>query len=279
MLKHLFGSLALGAALCLATTGLARADVGKVPPPGVSKRVDAIRKRGELRVGVLSEPPWLKENTTGNGPNYEGPAWLLAQAVAEKLGVKVQVVPVSNDTKIPILASGQVDVTIAPLAVTPERQKAVDFATYTNSALCFFGKASDPKLHGIIKVDQLNSPKITIAYFTGTPPETWLPHRLPEAKLRAVTGSGAGAPIEAIMSGRADVAPIDSVAFFDISHKIHGLVSIPPGKGCLASTEMATPIGVAINKGQPHFLAFLQSVADAMHAQLNDEEMRVVKQY
>src|SRR6218665_1051779 len=37
------------------------------PPPasGVSARVDAIRKAGVLRVGVVNNPPWLAQNTSG----------------------------------------------------------------------------------------------------------------------------------------------------------------------------------------------------------------------
>ena len=87
----------------------------------------------------------------------------MANDYAKLLGVKLQVVPVSHETKVPILATGQVDMTIAPLAITPEREKVVDFVVYSKSALCFFGQATDPKLKGVTNVDQLNTPDITIA--------------------------------------------------------------------------------------------------------------------
>src|SRR6218665_914942 len=35
------------------------------PASGVSARVDAIRKAGVLRVGVVNNPPWLAQNTSG----------------------------------------------------------------------------------------------------------------------------------------------------------------------------------------------------------------------
>ena len=33
------------------------------PEPGASERIDAIRKAGVLRVGVVNNPPWLVQNT------------------------------------------------------------------------------------------------------------------------------------------------------------------------------------------------------------------------
>lgn len=274
MLKKTITTLVVGTALGI--FGVTGGYADDPPAPGVSTLADSIRQSGKLRVGFLAEPPWLKENTTGVGAQYSGPSWIFAEAIAEDLGVTIEVVQVSNDTKVSILATGQVDITIAPLSVTPERQQVVDFVTYTNTALCLFGKADNPKLQGVTAVDQLNSPDITITFYTGTPPETWLPTRLPNATLRAVVGSGAGAPVDEIMAGRADVATIDSVAFFMLEKQVEGLVSIPPGRDCLNSVELATPVGVAIDKGHPEFLAYLQSVADEMNDELVNEQLRVI---
>ena len=40
------------------------------PPAGASPRIDAIRKAGVLRVGVVNNPPWLAQNTTGEGESW-----------------------------------------------------------------------------------------------------------------------------------------------------------------------------------------------------------------
>ncbi len=269
-------------AACLMTAafaaGAACADDLNPPAPGKSPRIDQIRKNGALRVGVLAEPPWLKENVTGSGEPYEGPAWMLAKAYADKLGVKLDPVPVSHETKVPILASGQVDMTIAPLSETEARKKVVDFVNYSTSALCFFGKADNPKLKARHSIDDLNSPDITIAYFTGTPPETWLPVRLPKAVRRGIPGSGANAPVEEIMSGRGDVAPIDKIAWFDLERKLPNLVAFPPGDKCLQSTELPTKVGLAIDKNQPDYLNWLTRVQESIEPQLQADELRVVKE-
>src|SRR5208282_2243685 len=138
------------------------ADTSLPPPPapGKSKMVDAIKQRGVLRVAAIGEFPWLPENTSGQGAQFSGPAWILAETYAKLLGVKLQVIPVSHETKVPILASGQADISIAPLSETPARDKVIDFVNYSKSSLCLFGLASNPKLKDIKTVDDLNRPDI-----------------------------------------------------------------------------------------------------------------------
>ncbi|MBV9569005.1 MAG: transporter substrate-binding domain-containing protein [Hyphomicrobiales bacterium] len=261
-------------ALAYAPAALAQTSV---PGPGTSKKIDEIKKRGVLRAAAIGEFPWLPENTSGSGPQFSGPAWLLANSIAERLGVKLEVVPVSHETKVPILASGQADITIAPLSITPARQKVVDFVPYSGSSLCFFGLASNPKLQKAKTVDDLDNPDITMAYFTGTPPETWAPTRFKHLKYRAVAGSGANAPVEEIISKRADVAPIDNVAWPNLDVSVKGLTVFPQGDDCLKSQEMEAKTAMAIDKGDPVFLAWLTAVKDEMKPKLEAEELRILK--
>ena len=263
------GGAFLGGSLAMAQT--------TVPEPGKSKTIDAIKKRGELRAAAIGEFPWLPENTSGSGPQFSGPAWVLANEIATRLGAKLVIVPVSHETKVPILASGQADITIAPLTITPAREKVVDFVPYSGSSLCFFGLASNPKLQAAKSVDDLDKADITMAYFTGTPPETWAPTRFKNLKMRGVAGSGANAPVEEIMSKRADVAPIDNVAWPNLQASVKGLVVFPMGDACLKSSEMEAKTAMAIDKGDPVFLAWLTAVKTEMQPKLDAEELRVLK--
>jgi polar amino acid transport system substrate-binding protein len=250
----------------------------EVPKPGESKTIDAIKARGTLKVGLLGGYPWLQESTTGTGPQYEGPAWMLAEAYAKELGVKLEVVPVSHETKVPVVQSGQVDMSIAPLSVTEERKKVVDFVVYSNSSVCMFGKSDNPKLKDVKSVDDLNRKDIIVAYFTGAAEEPWVPKRFPEAQARGVTGSGTAAPVEEIMSGRADVAPIDKISWVTLQKQVPGLVSWPAGDDCLKSTEFSNEVGLAVSKDDPVFRDWARSVADEMKADLQAEELRLMKQ-
>jgi len=270
----LIRSAVLAAVMLGAGTALASSEV---PAPGQSPKIDAIKQRGVLKVAAIGEFPWLPENTSGSGPQFSGPAWVLAEEYAKRLGVKLEVVPVSHETKVPILATGEADISIAPLSVTPKRQEVANFVVYSHSSLCMFGLADNPKLKDAKTVDDLNREDITIAYFTGTPPETWAPTRFPKAKLKGVTGSGANAPIEEIMAKRADIASIDNVAWPQLQKQVPGLKSFPPGDECLRSNEMATEVGLAVDKKDTVFHDWLQSVYEEIKDKVTAEEMRLLK--
>jgi polar amino acid transport system substrate-binding protein len=276
MLRHAF--LAFVAAALIGTPVVTMAAATDVPPPGASKHIDEIKQRGTLRAGILGGYPWLRENTSGSGQPWDGPAWLLLNEYAKRLDVKIELVPVSHETKVPVVTTGQVDLTIAPLSATEERKKVVDFVVYSNSTVCMFGKADNPKLKNVKTVDDLDRPDITIAYFTGGAEETWVPKRFKKAQARGVSGSGTAAPVEEIMAGRADVAPIDKVSWVTLSKAQPGLVSWPQGEDCLKSTEFANPVGLAVPKGDEKYLAWLTAVAEELKPKLEAEELRLIKQ-
>src|SRR5258708_5141065 len=211
--------------LALALCAPAFAEVA-VPAPGASPRVDAIKKAGVLRVGVLANAPWLVENTSGSGDPWSGPAWMLANEYAKRLNVKLEAVPVSHETKVPGLASDQVDIAVTPLAETPDRLKVVDFVIYSTTSVCMFGLTANPKFAQAKSVDDLNRPDITIAYYTGGGEEGWVKERFAKAQLRGVAGSGV-APVEEVMAKRADAVPINRVPWVAVGRKLPALSALP----------------------------------------------------
>jgi polar amino acid transport system substrate-binding protein len=269
------GALFMAAALAMAHFATNPAQAQEPPAPGVSARIDAIRKAGELRVGVLANLPWLAENTSGSGEAWDGPAWTLTKEYARLLGVKIKPVLVSHETKVPVLASNQVDLTISPLAETPDRLKVVDFVIYSTTSVCLFGLEANPKFAGAKSVDDLNSPDITIAYFIGGGEEGWVKERFAKAKLRGVTGSGA-APIEEVVAKRADAAPINRVPWVAMQRKVKGLAVLPKDNNCQGSTEKAAPVGLAIDKNQGPFLDWLRAVAKTQLSSLEADEKRII---
>lgn len=90
-------------------------------------RLDDIKKAGVLKVASFdSNPPFgfVDEKTkkiTGLDVDF-------AQAVADKIGVKLEVHPTNPANRIPLLTSGQVDLVVANFTVTPERAEQVDFS-------------------------------------------------------------------------------------------------------------------------------------------------------
>lgn len=268
---------ALGRALaallfCVALPAMAQT---AVPAPGTSARVDAIKKSGALRVGVLANAPWLVENTSGSGEAWSGPAWMLAKEYAKRLNVKLEAVPVSHETKVPVLASNQVDISVTPLAETADRLKVVDFVIYSTTSVCMFGLATNPKFAGAKSVDDLNRPEVTIAYYTGGGEEGWVKERFPKAQLRGVAGSGVS-PVEEVLANRADAVPINRVPWVAMGRKLKQLAVLPKENNCQNSTEKAAPVGMAIDKSQAAFLAWARAVEKEIEPQLRADEARVV---
>jgi polar amino acid transport system substrate-binding protein len=271
--------LRLALLACAMTAALATAppaNAQQPPAPGASPRIDAIRKAGVLRVAVLANAPWLVENTTGSGDHWSGPAWVLSNEYARLLGVKLDPVLVSHETKIPVLAANQVDMSITALAETPERDKVVDFVLYSNTSVCMFGRADNPRFTRAKTVDDLNQADVTIAYFIGGAEEGWVKQRFPKAKFLGVANSGATAPLEDIMAKRADAAPINRIPWVPMNHKVKGLAALPSANNCQDSTEKAQPVGLALDKNQPALLGWLRAVAERVHPQLEAAEQQVI---
>jgi polar amino acid transport system substrate-binding protein len=245
------------------------------PGPGVSPRIDAIRKAGVLRVAVIHNTPWLVENTTGQGEPWRGPAWLLANAFAKQLGVRLVTVPVSNETKVPVLAANQVDISIAPLAESPQRLEVVDFIHYSATSVCMFGLKSNPKFAAAKTVDDLNAPEFSVAFLLGAVEETWVKERFPKAKQRGVITS-ALIPIDEVMARRADAAPINRVQWPALQRKVPELDVLPREGNCQQSKEKAQPVGMAIHKGQDAFLRWLRASAAALESQTKAAEADII---
>ena len=264
------------AILTFALTNLAAAQNRPpgVPEPGKSERIDAIIKRGTLKVGITPAFPWVYRNKSGTGDEWRGSSWTFAKATAEALGVKLEVVPVSNETKVPIVISGGVDITIAALAETDARKQVVDFVTYSTGTFCIFGLKTNPKAAVFSSVDKLNDPALTFAAYVGTNQAAWIPQTFPKAKMRAVTGSGQ-APVDELLAGRADfvVGDLPLEPIFKNAYK--DMFSIPAD--CTKSDLNPVPDGQAIAKNQPVFLEFLKDVEKKNEAKIRQEELDSIK--
>jgi polar amino acid transport system substrate-binding protein len=274
---HAWTRISLLTALLCGLAGAASAQLPRpagVPEAGKSERIDDIMKRGTLKVGVTPSFPWLFRNKTGKGDEWRGSSWVLAKAYADALGVKLEPVPVSNETKVPIVVSGGVDITVSSLAETDARKQVVDFVTYSVATFCIFGLTTNPKAAAIKSIDQLDNPDLTFAAYVGTNQANWIPKTFPKAKIRGVTGSGQ-APVAKLLAGRADFVVGDSPLepIFKNAHKT--MFSIPAD--CSKSDVNPVPIGQAIAKNQPVFLEFLKGVEKKVDAKVKQEDIDSIK--
>ncbi|MDD7384084.1 MAG: ABC transporter substrate-binding protein [Actinomycetaceae bacterium] len=97
------------------------------------KALSHIKDSGTLKVGT--EAQYAPYEFKDKEANFAGADIVLAQKIADKLGVKLQVVDMSFDGIIPAVQSGQVDLGIAAFSTTPDRAKVIDFSDpYEKSA-------------------------------------------------------------------------------------------------------------------------------------------------
>jgi polar amino acid transport system substrate-binding protein len=99
----------------LLLTNVARADA-----------LDDIQKKGVLRVAVPQDFPPFGSVTTDMTP--QGLDIDVATLIAKKLGVKVELIPVTSANRIPYLQTKKVDLVISSMGKNPEREKVIDFS-------------------------------------------------------------------------------------------------------------------------------------------------------
>ncbi|MEW4353619.1 transporter substrate-binding domain-containing protein [Streptococcus pneumoniae] len=125
----------------------------------LGKHVKEIQKRGVLNVGVKQDVPnfgFLDPETK----TYTGLEVDLARKIADDLKVKVNFVPVSAQTRGPLLDNEQVDLVLATFTITDERKKLFNFTTpyYTDASGFLVNKDSQ-----IASIHDLNGKTIGVA--------------------------------------------------------------------------------------------------------------------
>src|SRR5687768_16879203 len=91
-----------------------------VEPASAQSTLDAVKARGTLIAGVrFDTPPYGSLDATGKSVGIDID---IANEVAKRLGVRLQLLQVTGQTRIPQLNAGKVDLLLAALARTPERE-------------------------------------------------------------------------------------------------------------------------------------------------------------
>lgn len=103
-----------------------------------AQTVEEIKQRGAVKIGVpIDFPPFGSLDTQGKPIGYDVD---VANLLAESLGVKAELVPVTGPNRIPYLQSNQIEIIVSSMGVTPERAKQVAFsAPYAGIELSVYG--------------------------------------------------------------------------------------------------------------------------------------------
>jgi len=139
-------SLVLGAAALAAVTGAV-----------AQNALDDVMKSRQIRIAVPTDfPPY---GFVGTDLQPQGLDVDMARHIAAKLGVKIELVPVTSANRIPYLQTRKADLVISTLGKNPEREKVIDF---TSAYSPFFQAVFGPKSLPIKGVADLAGKSISV---------------------------------------------------------------------------------------------------------------------
>jgi polar amino acid transport system substrate-binding protein len=110
-------ALAVASIAMLAAAGAAQAQ----------NALDNVLKAKTIKIAVPTDyPPYgsVDKNMKPQGLDVE-----MAELIAAKLGVKIELVPVTSANRIPYLQTKKADLVISTLGKNPEREKVIDFSS------------------------------------------------------------------------------------------------------------------------------------------------------
>lgn len=191
-------ALAVAACALLALAGCDRPAV-RAPASDKPLPIQRILQAGELRVGTSADsPPMTAHDRDGKLMGLEID---LVEKLGETMDLKVRFVEMPFAELIPGLERGDIDMAVAGMTITPERNARVAFAgPYFISGNTLLSRkrelaeAEDPA--------SLDDPKLSFAALKGSTSEAFARAHLPKAKLVAVTDNDAG--VKALLAGEID---------------------------------------------------------------------------
>ncbi len=210
--------------------------------------IEAIKKKGVLKVGMDIFQPWAMKDKTGKFIGFEID---VATRLAADMGVQVEFVPTAWSGIIPALLTGKFDVIIGGMGITAQRALQVNFSNpYDYSGMGIV--AHKDLAAGFNSLESFNRTDVQIAVKLGTTAVTAAKKFLPKATLRMF-----------------DTEP---QAYQELRNgKVHAVVGMAPRPAYEAveyadslflpiqGTFTQEPIGFALRKGDPDSLAFFNS--------------------
>ena len=218
--------------------------------------VEAIKQKGKLVVATSPDYAPFEFQSLVDGKNQVVGADIdMAQAIADELGVKLEVSSMSFDN---VLTSLQADLAIAGISATDERKEVFDFSIpYYENKMSFLIRKSD-----LEKYKDLNSiASANIAAQKGTVPESMVKEQLPNAQLTSLTNMGEA--VNELQSGKVDAVHMDEPVALSYAGKNSDLA--------VATVSLTMKEGeanaVAIKKGSSD----LKEVVDKVIQKLKDD--------
>ena len=229
-----------------------------------SSALQEIKDSGKLVVGTCADYPPYEWHLVQDGEDkIIGFDIDIAQAIADELGVELEVQDMDFDGLIPALSTGKIDMIIADMNPTEERKQSVDFTDiYYTQKDALVIKSEDAK--DIRSEDDLK--KASLATQKATIQEEYLLENFPDAEIQSVPKLNTA--ILYLVTGKADaVLMVETVA----RRYVEENEGLEIADFDVASTPNESAIAVA--KDSEGFLDAVNDILDEMEDSGKIEEL------
>ena len=264
-MKKTFMKMVLGtmSVLALAACGNTSESADSAATAG-SSALQEIKDSGKLVIGTCADYPPYEWHLIKDGKDeIIGFDIDIAQAIADELGVELEIKDMDFDGLIPALSTGKIDMIIAGMNPTDERKQSVDFTdiyyTQKDALVIKSEDAENIQSENDLKKASLATQKATIQ-------ETYLLENFPDAALQSVPKWNTA--ILYLVTGKADaVLMVETVARRYVEEN-EGLeiadfdVSSTPNKSA-----------IAVAKDNKDFLDAVNDILDEMKESGQIEEL------
>lgn len=224
-------------------------------PAGDDQLLQQIKDRGVLRMGTASGYAPYEFTVLEDGENkVVGLDVFLGERIAEDLGVELEVIDMEFGSLITSLETGGIDIIIAGMTATEERDKSIDFTIpyEISSQDILIRKADQDK---IVDYTSFNNGQYIMGAPENTLQETYIQQYIENPKV--VTMRKTAEIVSAILAEQADGLLLDASVAGAYAAEHDALITIPSG---LDISEQGKSIGLPEN--QPSFLAALNETVE-----------------
>ncbi|WP_292572550.1 transporter substrate-binding domain-containing protein [Mesorhizobium sp.] len=225
-------------------------DMALVPSPQAwADALADIGARGTVRIAVPQDfPPF---GSVGADMAPQGYDIDMASLIGEKLGAKVEIVPVTSANRIPYLQTNKVDLVISSLGKNPDREKVIDFSS---AYAPFYNGVFAPSDVAVAKAEDLAGK--TVGVTRGAIEDLELTKVAPESAdiKRYEDNNGT---ISAFLSGQVEVIATGNVVAAAILEKN------PPKRPELKFLIKNSPCYIGMNKNEPALMSKVNAIIAA----------------
>lgn len=264
-MKKTFMKMVLGtmSVLALAACGNTSESADSAATAG-SSALQEIKDSGKLVIGTCADYPPYEWHLIKDGKDeIIGFDIDIAQAIADELGVELEIKDMDFDGLIPALSTGKIDMIIAGMNPTDERKQSVDFTdiyyTQKDALVIKSEDAENIQSENDLKKASLATQKATIQ-------ETYLLENFPDAALQSVPKWNTA--ILSLVTGKVDaVLMVETVA----KQYVEQNEGLEIADFDVASTPNESAIAVA--KDNKDFLDAVNDILDEMKESGQIEEL------